>query len=335
MAVFFPENGIVAHVSDVKEGVLLMNLGSPDSTENKAVRRYLAEFLSDRRVIEMNPFLWQPILRGIILPFRPKQSANLYRKIWKDSGSPLLVNTRMLAHELSKKIDLPVYFGMTYGKPAMSEVVQQMKKEGINRIIAIPLFPQYASSAAIASLDALWRTLLRLRVPPSINTVDPFYNFTSYIDAVAGRIRLHWQHGERGDVLLFSFHGIPLAQHNAGDAYVAQCYTTARRLAESLSLSDKDYRVVFQSRFGRAQWVTPSTQDVLAQLPKQGVQNVDICCPGFFCDCLETLEEISISGKEIFTQAGGKTYRYIPCLNAGNDSVFVLTKLVSQYRLKS
>lgn len=330
MALFLPEMGVVEHTKERKTGVLLLNLGSPDSFEPSAVRPYLCEFLSDRRVIEMPPAIWRFILYGFILPFRPKKSGALYRKVWTDNGSPLIVHTQNLAKDLQNQLNMPVFAAMSYGNPSTDSVVQEMKKNGITHIVVLPLFPQYASSAAGAALDALWRTMLKSRVQPAIKTIAAFYDFMPYIHALAQNIQAAWQKNGKGEMLLMSFHGIPLAQHNAGDVYQAQCYQTAQLLATELNLTEKQYRVVFQSRFGRAEWIIPSTQDELAQLPKQGIKNIDICCPGFVCDCLETLEEIAISGKKIFIDAGGENYHYIPCLNNEKASVEALKKLIQQ-----
>ncbi|MBR3481841.1 MAG: ferrochelatase [Neisseriaceae bacterium] len=328
MALFLPEMGVVEQLSERKTGVLLLNLGSPDNCEVPAVRRYLREFLSDRRVIEMPPALWRLILYGFILPFRPKQSGALYRKVWTDKGSPLIVHTQNLAKDLQNQLNTPVYAAMSYGNPSVVSVVQQMKQDGITHIVALPLFPQYASSAAGAALDALWRAILKTRVQPAVQTISAFYDFEPYIDALANNIKN--AQTPNADMLLMSFHGIPLAQHTAGDVYKAQCYKTAQLLADKLNLNEQQYRVVFQSRFGRAQWIEPSTQDILDELPKQGIKNIDICCPGFVCDCLETLEEIAISGKKIFINAGGERYHYIHCLNNTPNNVSMLKELLKK-----
>lgn len=326
MALFLPEMGVVEQLGERKTGVLLLNLGSPDDCEPPAVRAYLREFLSDRRVIEMPPALWRLILYGFILPFRPKQSGALYRKVWTDKGSPLIVHTQNLAKSLQNQLNTPVYAAMSYGNPSVVSVIQQMKQDGITHIVALPLFPQYASSAAGAALDALWRAILKTRVQPAVQTISAFYDFEPYIDALANNIKN--AQTPNADMLLMSFHGIPLAQHTAGDVYKAQCYKTAQLLADKLNLNEQQYRVVFQSRFGRAKWIEPCTQDILNELPKQGIKNINICCPGFVCDCLETLEEIAISGKKIFIDSGGESYNYIHCLNNSENSVKMLAELL-------
>ena len=328
MALFLPEMGVVEQTQERKTGVLLLNLGSPDNCEPPAVRAYLREFLSDRRVIEMPPALWRLILYGFILPFRPKQSGALYRKVWTDSGSPLILHTQNLAKSLQNQLNTPVYAAMSYGNPSAVDIIHKMKQDGITHIVALPLFPQYASSAAGAALDALWRAILKTRVQPAVQTISAFYDFEPYINALANNIQN--AQTPNCEMLLMSFHGIPMAQHTAGDVYQAQCYKTAQLLADKLNLTEKQYRVVFQSRFGRAKWIEPCTQDILNELPKQGIKNIDICCPGFVCDCLETLEEIAISGKKIFINAGGERYHYIHCLNNTPNNVSMLKELLKK-----
>lgn len=314
-----------------KCGILLLNLGSPNTPDAVSVRPFLKEFLSDKRVIEMPAFKWQPILRGIILPFRSKTSAALYRKIWQDDGSPLILHTHNLAMSLQQKLQIPVYEAMTYGNPSVFSVLQKVEQDKVNRLIVVPLFPQYASSSRGAALDALWRAVLKMRVQPSINVVPSFFDFVPYIQTIANRIELFWKTHGKPQKLIFSFHGIPMKQHEAGDVYVAECTHTASEIAKTLGLSSEEYCLTFQSRFGRAAWVEPSTQDVLAKLPKDNIKNIDICCPGFVCDCLETLEEIAISGKKIFQNAGGENYRYIPCLNSQNDSAKMFSQLIKNH----
>ncbi|MDO5687221.1 MAG: ferrochelatase [Neisseria sp.] len=329
MALFLPENGTVETPLPSKSGVLLLNLGSPAAPTAAAVRPYLAQFLSDQRVVEKKAWQWLPILHGVILRLRPAKSAALYRHIWQENGSPLIVHTHHLAAALAARLSVPVYSAMTYGNPSVLEVVQRMKQDGITRMVCLPLFPQYAGSAGGAALDALWRTLLRSRYQPSVTTVSDFHAFPPYIAALAAKIRRSWQAHGRGEVLVLSFHGIPLAQHTAGDPYVAQCYATARALAQALEMGEQDYRVTFQSHFGRDPWVKPATQAVLHELPAQGIRKIDVTCPGFVCDCLETLEEIALSGKEIFTAAGGEAYHYIGCLNDEAENVEALAQLLA------
>lgn len=332
MSLFLPENGAVHTPLPARNGVLLLNLGSPDAPNAPAVRRYLAEFLSDRRVVEKKPWQWWPILHGIILRLRPAKSAALYHQIWQADGSPLITLTQNLATALQQEMaDVPVYVAMSYGNPSVRDTVRRMKQDGITRIICLPLFPQYAASSSGAALDALWRTLLNTRYQPAVTTINDYHVFPPYIDALASRIRQHWQTQGRGEVLVLSFHGIPQAHHDAGDPYVAQCHASARALATALDLSQDAYRVTFQSHFGRDPWVGPATQQMFADLPQQGVKKIDVACPGFVCDCLETLEEIALSGKEIFMHAGGEAYSYIPCLNDTAENVRALAQLLHPY----
>ena len=329
---YFPENHPDNALDvEAKNGILLINLGSPDEPTPQAVRTYLAEFLSDRRVIEMSPIKWKPILYGTILPTRPKKSAALYQKIWSDEGSPLLVNTFNLAEAIQEYLkDVPIFVGMTYGQPSVEDAIQEMKSQGITRIIVLPLFPQYASSSAGAAFDAVWRALLKTRVLPEIVTISAFYKFTPYMQALAQHFREQWAKEPRSGKLVWSFHSIPVEQDQAGDVYRQQCYETARQLAQILNLKKDEYIVSFQSRFGNTEWLTPSTQDVLAELPENGETSVEVASLGFVCDCLETLEEIAISGKQIFEEHGGESFRYIPCLNDSPDLARALAQLIAQ-----
>lgn len=331
MPTFFTEPN--SEHNNKRTAILLINLGSPDSTDTADVRRYLGEFLSDKRVVEMPSWQWQPILQGIILRTRPAKSAAKYREIWQPAGSPLIVYSQSQAQKLQAAFnaqghDIAVYCAMTYGNPSMDNVLQQMKKEGCTRIIAVPLYPQYASSSSGAALDALWRSLLKTRVQPAITTVGHFYDFMPYIQLLADNIRAQRHEHSR---LLFSFHGIPEAQHNAKDPYFHHCHATARAVAQLLDLHESQYTVAFQSRFGKAKWIDPCTQEVLPELAKKGVDCVDVVCPGFLSDCLETLEEIAMDCKELFLHAGGREYHYIPCPNDSDATIEMLYRLVLPY----
>ena len=297
--------------------VLLLNLGTPDAPTTEAVRAFLKDFLSDPRVVELPRWLWQPILRCAILPFRPKKSAHGYAKIWLDEGSPLALYTKRLSQALGDKLHgITVRHAMTYGKPAVSDVLSELKAQGVEKILVIPLYPQYAASSTGAALDKIFAALAQQRNQMSVRTVSRFYDDAGYIDAMKQHIQAYWAEHGRGEKLLLSFHGIPQKNHDDGDPYADECRHTAQLLAEALSLGEKDYIVSFQSRFGRSKWVEPSTQDLLENLPSQDVAKLDVFCPGFISDCLETLEEIALVGREQFHAAGGKQYQYIPCLNA-------------------
>ncbi len=304
-------------------GVLLINLGTPAAPTAEAVRPYLREFLSDQRVVELSRWLWQPILRGIILPFRAKKSAHGYRQIWQPEGSPLALLTAKQAAELQKQLpQVLVEYAMSYGQPAVADTLASMKAQGVNRLLVIPLYPQYAASSSGAALDKVLNVLLKQRNQPSLRTVSRFYNHPDYIQAMAAHIRAYWQQHGRGQRILFSFHGIPQASVQQGDPYAAECHASSEMLAEALQLNAQEWYIAFQSRFGRSKWVGPATSDLLTELPaKHNIRELDVFCPGFVSDCLETLEELAIQGREQFHEAGGQTFRFIPCLN--DNPVFI------------
>ncbi|WP_239373240.1 ferrochelatase [Snodgrassella gandavensis] len=314
-------------------GVLLLNLGTPSAPTPQAVRSYLREFLSDQRVVELPRCLWQLILRGIVLPIRGRKSAHAYGTIWQDSGSPLLTGTQSLTTALAKIMPKGVItrFAMTYGQPSVANVLQEMKQQGVKRLLVLPLYPQYAGSSSGAALDQVWRVMLKQRVQMAVRSITSFYADSNYIKILARHIQAYWQQYGRGQCLLLSYHGIPQAQHQAGDEYVEHCTTTTRLLVAELGLQESEYRLAFQSRFGYAPWVGPSTQDLLIQLPQSGINSLDIVCPGFVTDCLETLEEIDIRGKADFLAHGGKQFQYIPCMNSEQEWVEVLAPLIRQH----
>ncbi len=318
-----------------KVGILLLNLGTPDAPTPAAVRRYLAEFLSDQRVVELPKLLWRTLLYGVILPLRSRQSAAKYQKIWFAEGSPLAVYTArqadLLRQQLSgslKRDDLIVAHAMSYGQPAISDTIQTLKQQGVNRLLVLPLFPQYAGSSTGAALDKVWAALQQQRNQMAVRSISRYPDDPEYIHALASHIQRYWAAHGRGQKLLLSFHGVPLHTLHAGDPYFCECHKTARLLAQALSLGEHDYVVAFQSRFGKAKWVGPSTQTLLAELPRTGTTQLDVFCPGFSSDCLETLEEIALEGKETFHAAGGRQYHYIPCLNTEPEWINCLTLLV-------
>lgn len=314
-----------------KTAVLLINLGSPACPEACAVRPYLAEFLSDPRVIEASPLWWKPLLHGVILPLRGRAAADNYRKIWKPDGSPLTVYGQRAAQELAQLLPGSIVrYASTYGSPPIADRFAEFKRQGVARIVVLPLFPQYAASSSGAALDKVFQTLLRQRNLPSLRVIRSFHNHPAYIQAVCGQIQAHWRQYGRGEKLLFSFHGIPQAQYDAGDPYPDECRETARLLAQALDLAEQDWVLAFQSRFGRAKWLSPATHDLLAALPKQGVRRLDVVCPGFVSDCLETLEEIAIAGQRRFIESGGSAFSYIPCLNDNPLWINALAEMVRQ-----
>ncbi len=321
------------HGTIAKVGVLLLNLGTPAAPTAPALRAYLKQFLSDPRVIEMPRLLWWPILNLFILNTRPKKSAAKYASIWTADGSPLLIHTRNQAKLLQgflgerTKTPLVVDYAMRYGEPAVAEVLYRMRAAGCDRILAIPLYPQYAASATGSALDAVFETLRGMRNMPALRTVKHYHDHPGYIEALAQSVRDHWSRHGRPDKLVMSFHGVPRFTLERGDPYHCECHKTARLLAERLALGPDQYQVSFQSRFGRTEWLKPYTQTTLAALGRQGVRRVDVICPGFAADCLETLEEIAMECKAAYLGAGGGEFHYIPCLNERADWIRALTDL--------
>ena len=327
------------HGSVENTALLLINLGTPDSPNPPAVRRYLKEFLSDPRVVEIPRAIWWLILNGIILNIRPKKSAEKYRAIWTQDGSPLRVHTEKQAILLRGFLGdaghhVVVEYAMRYGQPSIAETLTRLKEEGCKRILLIPLYPQYSSSTTATALDVAFTWMRKLRNQPEIRVIRSFSDDPGYINSLASSVRKHWMaHGRpTGSYrLLMSFHGVPRYSLEKGDPYHCECHKTARLLAESLDLSADQYQISFQSRFGRAEWLTPYTAQTLAELGRSGVERVDAICPGFTADCLETLEEIAMEGKDEFLQAGGKEFHYIPCLNEQEDWIRALTELASTH----
>ena len=321
-------------------GVLLVNLGTPDAPTPSAVRRYLAEFLADPRVVEIPRPLWRLILHGFVLRTRPAQSARKYAAIWTKDGSPLLVHSvkqrsllQGLLGQRLKKAGLPadlavVELGMRYGRPEVAGAVDRLKQAGCERILVVPLYPQYAASATASALDAVYAHARSLRRMPALRSVDSFHDDPGYVRALAQSISDYWVKHGRPDCLVLSFHGVPRRTLDLGDPYHCQCQKTARLLARELGLDAKHCRIAFQSRFGRAQWLQPATADMLVALAKEGHARVDVACPGFVADCLETLEEIGIEGRQAFVRAGGRDFHAIPCLNEHPRWIAALADIV-------
>lgn len=320
MTYFLPEPAF-KHEQPPRAGVLLINLGTPAAPTATALRPYLKEFLSDRRVVEIPRALWWPILNGVILNLRPRKSAEKYATIWQPEGSPLLTHTRSLAERLSDALSaavacpVPVEFAMRYGQPNITGAIGRLKAKGCDRILILPLYPQYAASSAGSALDGVFRTLLHTRNMPEIRTLRHFHDRPGYIAALRQSVERHWAEHGRPDVLLMSFHGVPRVTLDKGDPYYCECMKSGRLLAEALGLGQDSYRITFQSRFGKAEWLKPYTAATLEELGRAGTRRVDVVCPGFVADCLETLEEIAVEGKTTFLGAGGGDYRYIPALN--------------------
>lgn len=318
------------HGSPSRVGILLINLGTPDAPTAQALRPYLKQFLSDPRVVEIPRWAWWPILNGVILNTRPAKSAQKYAKIWTADGSPLLAHTRkqavMLRGYLGERTPAPlvVEHAMRYGNPSVAAALTKLREQGCDRILALPLYPQYAASSTASALDAVFETLLRSRNQPELRTVRHYHDHPGYIAALANSVREHWMQHGRPDKLVMSFHGVPKKSLLQGDPYHCECQKTGRLLAEALGLAPDAYRITFQSRFGRAEWLQPYTAKTLQELGKQGTGRVDVICPGFSSDCLETLEEIAIECKADFLNAGGKEFHYIPCLNERDDWIRAL-----------
>jgi len=302
-------------------GVLLVNLGTPDEPTPGAVRRYLREFLSDPRVVELPRWLWLPILYGVILPFRPKKTAKKYEKVWTPDGSPLRVYTmrqaQILKGSLGERLQALVHVqaAMRYGNPSIAAGLAELKARGCDRIVVIPMYPQYAGSATGSVEDGIARAMKKWKPAPPLRLLHDFHEHRAYVKAVARNVNDYWMKHGRPDRLVMSFHGIPKKSVDAGDPYQSQCLLSARLIAAELGWNDHRTKVTFQSRFGAAEWLQPYTDKTLEALGKEGVGRVDVVCPGFTADCLETLEEISIEGKHAFLEAGGKEFHYIPSTN--------------------
>ena len=325
------------HGSQEKLGILLVNLGSPDAPSAPAVRRYLAEFLWDKRVVDTTRWLWWLILHGIILRFRPARAARAYQKVWTDQGSPLMAISRLQTQAIEQTLqknfqgNAIVELAMRYGQPSIKDGLNALRKAGARRLLVLPMYPQYSATTTAAVFDEVTHVLRDWRWLPDFRFINHYHDHPKYIEALANSIRSHWDKNGRGDKLLFSFHGIPQRYVDNGDPYFCHCHKTARLTAEALQLKDEDWQLVFQSRFGREPWLQPYCDKTLEQLPAQGLKKIDIICPGFSADCLETLEEIEMENREIFLQAGGEQYHYIPALNAQPEHIDALNEVLSAH----
>ncbi|HZF13437.1 MAG TPA: ferrochelatase [Thermoanaerobaculia bacterium] len=315
-------------------GVLLSNLGTPDAPTTPALRRYLREFLLDPRVIEMNRALWWTILHVAILPRRPKVSAALYQKVWTAEGSPLLVIARRqaaaIAAVLGSDVGTPIHvaLGMRYGNPSISAALRELAGKGCRRILVLPLYPQYAAVTTGSTFDAVAAELTTWRWVPEVRTVHHYHDEPAYTDALAASIREAWAKEGQAEKLLFSFHGIPQRYFEAGDPYFCHCQKTARLAAERLGLPRERWEISFQSLFGREEWLKPYSEQTIKAMARSGIKSLDVVCPGFSADCLETVEEIDGQNREFFLHAGGERYRYIPALNDRSDHVRVLADVI-------
>ncbi|MBA4260948.1 MAG: ferrochelatase, partial [Comamonadaceae bacterium] len=312
--------------------VVLCNLGTPDAATAPAVRRYLAEFLGDHRVVEIPRPLWWLILHGIILRTRPAQSAAKYARVWTPEGSPLKVWTDKQATLLRGYLgerghQLTVRYAMRYGSPSIPAVLDELKAQGITRVLIVPAYPQYSGTTTASVIDGVMNWALQIRHLPELRFINRYHDDAGYIEAIARKIRAHWLHHGQAEQLVMSFHGVPERTLHLGDPYHCECHKTARLLAERLGLARDRYQVTFQSRFGKAKWLEPYTEPTLIALAQHGVKSVDVVCPGFTSDCLETLEEINMEAREAFLHAGGQRFSYIDCLNDNPDWIRALTDL--------
>ncbi len=325
------------HGAPRRTAVLLVNLGTPEAPNAAALRRYLKQFLWDPRVVEIPRPVWWLILNGIILNLRPAKSAAKYAKIWMADGSPLKVHTERQAKLLkgwlgaAGAVDIAVAWAMRYGQFSIGSTLDQFKRDGVERVLVVPLYPQYAASATASVMDDVADWIKRSRNPPELRFIKHFHDHPGYIGALAASVREHWATNGRPDKLVMSFHGVPRRSLDLGDPYHCECQKTGRLVAEALGLTGKDYLITFQSRFGKAEWLQPYTQATLEKLAREGTARVDVICPGFVADCLETLEEIAMECKAAFLSSGGKEFRYIPCVNERSDWIAALRDLVSTH----
>ena len=316
-----------------KTGILLANLGTPDAPTPEAVKRYLRQFLSDPRVVDTPRALWWPILRGVILPLRSPRVAKLYQSVWMEQGSPLMVYSRQQQAALAQRLpQTPVALGMSYGTPSLQSAVEELLAQDVDHIVVLPLYPQYSCSTVAAVWDELARILATKRHIPGVSFIRDYADDSDYIQALANSAKASFAvHGEP-DVLLLSYHGIPQRYADEGDDYPQRCRDTTRELVSALGISHDKVMMTFQSRFGREPWLTPYTDETLKMLGEKGVKHVQVMCPGFSADCLETLEEIAVQNKEFFQEAGGQQYEYIPALNACADHIEMMVNLTAPYR---
>ena len=335
------------HGSPESLGVLLVNLGTPEEPTPSAVRRFLRQFLSDPRVVEIPRAIWLPILYGFILPFRPSRSAHAYQKIWTEDGSPLLLIsediTRSLQEKLTQRFAGPVHaaLGMSYGNPSIPAALDQLHAQGARRIVVLPLYPQYSATTTAPVFDTTTEALGELRWIPELRFINNYHDSPGYVAALAASVTDYWEQNGRGDKLLLSFHGVPRHTLEAGDPYHCQCLKTARLLVASLELEDDDWQLAFQSRLGRGEWLQPYADATIADIGRKGLGRLDVLCPGFAADCLETLEETAIQNRDIFRESGGGDHarsesavavrHYIPALNARDDHVAFLARLVEKH----
>ncbi len=324
------------HQQSAKTGVLLVNLGTPDAPDTRSIRRYLAEFLSDPRVIEMPRWRWKLILHGIVLRFRPAHIAPAYRSIWDKDESPLLKISKQQVEKIKPQISpqfrhpVECALGMRYGQPSIAHALRELQASNVQRLLVLPLYPQYSATTTASTFDAIAHELMTWRRLPTLRMLVQYHDHPAYIEALANSITGFRQTRSQADMLLFSFHGLPKRYLLAGDPYFCQCQKTARLLAEKLGLDENQWRISFQSRVGREEWLKPYTNETLEALPGEGKKSVQVICPGFPSDCLETLEEINIQNRKWFIAAGGEHFDYIPALNASSGHIDMLCGIIEE-----
>ncbi len=332
----YTDSSFFTHSQADKIGVLITNLGTPDAPTKSALKRYLREFLSDPRVVEFPRFLWWLVLNGIILNVRPKRSAHAYQSVWTDTGSPLAIHTRAQAEALKVKFNdswgdnLVFAWGMRYGNPSIASALEELLEQGVRKLLILPMYPQYSGSTTGSTFDAIAHNFTRRRWLPEFRFVNAYNKHPDYISALASTVQDHWANHGKPDLMVFSYHGVPLRYLHNGDPYHCQCHATSRLLAEKLGLPKKHYLTTFQSRFGREPWLRPYTDETLKELPGKGVKHIQVLCPGFSSDCLETIEEIGMENRDYFLEAGGEKYEYIPALNAQACHIDALAKIIQE-----
>ena len=315
----------------MKTGVLLVNLGTPSAPTAKAVKAFLAQFLHDYRVVDLTRYLWCPILHGVILPIRSPRVAKLYQSVWWEEGSPLMVVSRRQKAALNTalaELKIPVKLGMSYGEPSIESAWHELKADGVEKVIILPLYPQYSVSTTASVFDSWAKIMKQERQIPHFRFIHDYHNHPSYIKALAESVRSHWQQNGKTELLLLSYHGIPKRFQDEGDPYGHQCHKTSELLAAELELEPHQWRTTFQSRFGREEWLQPYTDKTVQALPDEGIKHISVICPAFSADCLETLEEITTENKDYFIAAGGETYHYIPALNDNEAHIQMMVDLV-------
>ncbi len=324
------------HGSKEKIGVLITNLGTPDAPNKKELKVYLNQFLSDPRVIELPKILWQIILKLVILQIRPSKSAEAYKQIWTDKGSPLLDIANRQLNKIqssfsSKNENIVFEVGMRYGNPSISDALSKLQTKQIRRLLVLPMYPQYCAATTGSTFDEVTNVLQKWRWIPEMRFINQYFEEKNYIEALSNSIKSFWKKNKKPQKIIFSYHGIPKRYLTNGDPYHCFCLKTTRLVKEHLELSDDEIMTTFQSRFGKAEWLKPYTSETLKELPKQGIKNIHIISPGFSSDCLETLEELEEENKEYFMESGGENYHYIPCLNDHDDHINVFVNLIKKH----